>query len=455
MASGRRTLRLQSRVTLFFSLTALATTVALAVVTYAIARRFLVDQRASVARTQAFSNAKVVNDQLTTKPAVVGDVVARLRTEGDGFALLTLPEGEFLSDNRFPASAVPAGLVRLVGEHTSGQQFYALDGRPYLAVGVYLAGFDATYIEAFPLADTERTLRAIATAMAVGALATTILAAGFGRAVSRRVLQPLSQLSTAAGQIASGGLDSRMPDQPDPDLSPLVTSFNDMADAVQARIEREERFASDVSHELRSPITALAAAVDVLDGRRAELSDRGQQALEVVVTQVHRFDQMVLDLLELSRLDAGANEVHREPVDVGALIARITHRYGFGDVARTIDPRLTAPVAVDKLRVERILANLLDNALHHAGGPVEVRATPAGATGVQLTVCDAGPGVAPADRLRIYERFARGSTARHRSGTGLGLALVAEHAAAHGGRAWVDDRDGGGACFHVVLEDAR
>src|SRR4029078_691739 len=109
----------------------------------------------------------------------------------------------------------------------------------------------------------------------------------------------------AAGDTAAGGRDTRVEEETDPDLNRLAGSFNEMADAVQERIEREQRFASDVSHELRSPITALNAAVEGLDARRDHLPDRSQQALDVVVSQVRRFDAMVIDLLELSRIDAG------------------------------------------------------------------------------------------------------------------------------------------------------
>lgn len=235
----------------------------------------------------------------------------------------------------------------------------------------------------------------------------------------------------------------------DPDLDRLVSSFNDMADAVQTRLEREARFASDVSHELRSPITALTAAVEVLDGRRDDLPERSQQALDLVVSQVRRFDNMVMDLLELSRIDAGSTELHREEVDARELIARIAQRYGFGEVTLDVDESVPTMVRIDKLRFERILANLLENAREHGGGPVRVSAGMRNRTTFVLGVDDAGPGVARGERSRIFERFARGSAARHRVGTGLGLSLVAEHAHAHGGEAWVEDRPGGGARFLV------
>ena len=215
--------------------------------------------------------------------------------------------------------------------------------------------------------------------------------------------------------IASGGLDTRMPPETDPDLARLVTSFNDMADAVQTRLEREARFASDVSHELRSPITALSAAVEVLDGRRDDLPDRSQQALEVVVGQVRRFDQMVMDLLELSRIDAGSTELHREEVDMRR--ADHPHRPSLR-LRRHARSRSTrrcrATVQVDKLRFERILANLLENArrARRRSDPRVVVET-AGPQRHPLAVDDAGPAWPEVNGARIFERFARGSAARH------------------------------------------
>jgi signal transduction histidine kinase len=225
-----------------------------------------------------------------------------------------------------------------------------------------------------------------------------------------------------------------------------------MADAVQERIEREQRFASDVSHELRSPITALTAAVEVLDARRDDLPERSQQALDVVVSQVRRFDAMVIDLLELSRIDAGATDLNPEVVDLVDLCDRVSQRYGYGDLPIEVHRRAKREALIDRVRFERILGNLLENATTHGGGPTRITIEPSPVKkSVLMAVEDCGPGVAASERNRIFERFARGSAARHRIGTGLGLALVAEHAAALGGEAWVEDRPGGGARFVVRL----
>lgn len=444
----RRGLRLSTRVTLWFGLIALLAGAGLTVMTYLIARNSLIEQRSTAARVQAFSNARDL--QLAyAEPSQLTEVVRRLPIEPGGFAALTEPRLQTrigVGLEQFPLSlreAVIAG--------RSAQQRFDLDGAPFLGVGIHLAAHDAAYFEAFPLEDTERTLRLVLTALLVGAGITTLFATFSGWSTSRRLLRPLSRVADAAGDIASGALGARLQPADDPDLDRLAGSFNDMADAVQTRIEREVRFASDVSHELRSPITALTAAVEVLDARRVDLPERTQQALDVVVSQVRRFDDMVIDLLELARIDAGAAEVNGEIVDLAELCGRIAAASGHPDVPIEIDRRASASVWLDKIRFERILGNLLDNAAAHAGGArrISIEAGPDHTT--LVAVEDAGPGVAVSERERIFERFARGSAARHRVGTGLGLALVAEHSRALGGDTWVEERAGGGARFVVQL----
>ncbi|MFT4656876.1 MAG: two-component system sensor histidine kinase MtrB, partial [Ilumatobacter sp.] len=314
-------------------------------------------------------------------------------------------------------------------------------------VGVYVRRHDTGYFEAFPADNEGSTLTALLTALALGGLGTMVLATLFGFSTSRRLLRPLSRVADAAEDIASGGLGTRLEGESDPDLDRLASSFNDMADAVQTRIEREARFASDVSHELRSPITALTAAVEVLDARRADIPERTQQALEIVIGQVRRFDRMVIDLLELSRIDAGVTDLNIETLDIIDLTHRIAARFGSPDIDVDVDNRTPREIDVDKVRFERVLGNVIENANHHGGGALRVEVAPARNKMLRFAVEDGGPGVARSEQDRIFERFARGSAARHRIGTGLGLALAAEHSAAIGGDIWVEDRAGGGARF--------
>lgn len=431
--------------TLSFGIVALFAGAGLTAMTYLIARTSLIEQRASAARVQAFSNARDL--QLSFEdPVQTGDVFIRLPIETNGFAHLTEPR---LNSRVGASERFPDELRVAVAGGRSAQQRFEVDGTPYLGVGVYLAAHDTGYFEAFPLDATERTLWTILTALVIGTGVTTLFATFSGWSTSRRLLRPLRRVADAAGEIADGALGARLEPARDPDLDRLAGSFNEMADAVQTRIEREARFASDVSHELRSPITALTAAVEVLDARRDDLPERTQQALDVVVSQVRRFDDMVIDLLELSRIDAGVTDLHLEQVDLPRLCSNVAARYGYDDLPIVVHRRAPREAAVDKVRFERILGNLLENALNHGGGPIRLSIEPAGREGVLLAVEDGGPGVAASERQRIFERFARGSAARHRIGTGLGLALVAEHARALDGDAWVEDRAGGGARFVV------
>jgi len=445
----RRTLSLRTRVTLFLSLTALVASMSLTLLTYTAARNYLLSQRSAVARAQTFANAKAARDELRLGQTDLGRFITSIRNEDAGFALLYVGDTSYPQKVQYRQDSFPPDLVSEVLGGGSGQQRFQLRGEPYLAVGVSIRESNANYIEAFPLASTDRVLWVIGTALLAGSAVITLLAAALGWWTSRRLLKPVSRVAIAAGGIASGGLDIRMEPESDPELNRLAQSFNDMADAVQTRIEREARFASDVSHELRSPITALTAAVEVLDARRADLPERTQQALDVVVNQVRRFDQMVMDLLELARIDSGVSDVNSEELRLDEVVPRIAQRYGFGDVTIEVHPDTHQTLWIDKLRLERIVANLLDNARQHGGGPTRVSIESDRDQGLLLAVEDSGPGVARGERQRIFERFARGTAARHRVGSGLGLALVAEHAHALGGDAWVEDRIGGGARFVV------
>jgi two-component system, OmpR family, sensor histidine kinase MtrB len=450
----RRALRLSTRVTLFFATTALLGGIGLTVTTYLFARNSLLDQRTVSAEAAATDNALDLTRVLDEDRRTIEEAVFDLDTDPDGWATLVTRTGsEIPSRVGFSVDDFPDQLVETVARGQSGRQYFTdADGQPWLGVGLAIRSYDAKYLEAFPLDTTERTLRLLATALIVGSILAALLATFFGWSTSRRLLRPLSRVADAAGTIAHGGLDTRLEEETDPDLNRLAGSFNEMADAVQERIEREQRFASDVSHELRSPITALTAAVEVLDARRDDLPDRSQQALDVVVSQVRRFDAMVIDLLELSRIDAGATDLNPEVIDLVDLCDRVSQRYGYGDLPIEVHRRARREALVDRVRFERILGNLLENATTHGGGPTRITIEPSPVKrSVLMAVEDEGPGVAASERSRIFERFARGSAARHRVGTGLGLALVSEHATALGGEAWVEDRPGGGARFVVRL----
>ena len=456
---------LRGRMVLFFSLGAFAAALALSIVTFASTRSYLLSQRSEVAKRQAFNNAQLVRTLYAENPADVDQLIANIRSERGGYAVLHLDASDTESEYfyaqeplRFTQSNLPQELVTKTLQGGTGRQRFTFDSNPYEAIGVSIPSINAQYFEAFPLADVATTLGTIQTTLLIGVILITVAAAFLGSTTSKNVLRPLLRVTGAADEIATGGLDTRLEVEKDPDLEKLVTSFNDMADAVQQRIEREQRFASDVSHELRSPVTALGAAVDVLVSRREDFSERNKEAIDILASQVKRFDRTVVDLLELSRLDAGAGEDNVDSVHLVDLVTRIMSRHSFDQVelVQTI-PKLQNSgdlddaVMLDRRRVERILLNLLENARDHGGGATRVSLSCIDNYFV-LSVEDSGQGIALSERSRIFERFARGTAARLSTGSGLGLAIVQEHARSLGGNAHVENSPTGGAKFVVTIK---
>lgn len=446
-------LGLRARTLLSFGLIALVTSLLAGVATYSFTRSNLVEQRENAIRSQAFGNAQLMRTYLQTRRNDAGRLITTIRTENGGYAILKLtPQDAYYASDplRFTQDDLPTHLEMLVSTGKAGVQRFSHDNLLYQAVGVPLPAVGAEYFEVFTLRDTERTLGFILSALLAGLIVATATAIALGWFTSRRLLRPVSRVADAASDIASGQLDARLEPENDPDLNRLAVTFNEMADTVQERIEREVRFASDVSHELRSPITALTAAVEVLAARRDELSDRNQQAFDVVATQVRRFDRMVIDLLELSRLDSGASTIRLESVDLIDFLRRVAQRFGFGEVPIISTGVVHGEIATDRLRFERIVVNFLTNAREHADGPTRITVHGKAAT-YTLCIEDNGPGLPPDERQRVFNRFARGSAAKRGTGTGLGLAIVVEHAKALGGTVWADDNPLGGMRFCVEL----
>lgn len=282
------------------------------------------------------------------------------------------------------------------------------------------------------------------------ALTAALVGAGVGVWVGRRMLKPLRDVAEAAALIASGELDTRLPDSNDQDLSSTVASFNRMIDSLQRRIDREHRLFGDVSHELRTPLTTLTTAVGVLNRYRDDCPPRSRQALDLVTAEVEHLRRLLDDLLALARVEAGMHHGDMDSVSVGDLL---THT--LGDSYRpaallTVDDDVT--VLGRKLELERAVLNLLENADRHGRGVVGVTVRRDGADAV-VEVDDAGPGVAATDRDRIFERFATARSGRRSAtgGTGIGLALVAETVVTHRGRVECVERPGGGARFIIRL----
>jgi two-component system, OmpR family, sensor histidine kinase MtrB len=441
---------LRFRITATFAIGGLVISAILALVMYGIAERYLVRQRERTATRQAYLNARVLRDALRSPETDPDEALDDLQLPASSSVVLSADGRWYGTSVAVGRDSLPEGLRDLVDDGQPARQRLDIRDQPDLVVGVPIPAVDANYFEVFSLEEVESNLGVIRLTVLAGAAATTLATALLGFWVARRTLRPVQEVSVVAATIASGDLSTRLDARGDPDLEPLADSFNSMVERLEERIERDNRFVSDVSHELRSPLTTLATSASVLQRRRDELPERARTSLDLLVAEIERFERVVAELLELSRAEADSDALDLQPVRLSDLVLHTVTRSASALPLIDVEPEVAdTPVLADKRRLERVLVNLLENARTHGGGATAVTV---GRTDgrVHMAVDDDGPGVPERERSRVFERFFRGAVSGRRgttSGTGLGLALVQEHARAMDGRAWVEDAPGGGARF--------
>jgi signal transduction histidine kinase len=437
---------LRARVTAGFAAAAFVVATAMGILSYQLTRDTLVTNRERNAVRAAYADAAVVNQALvTTGPR---QVLESLNTGSTRRALI-YRDGHWYSRNANTSgsTSIPPSLLNLVTSGKTGRQRVITDNGSAVVVGIPLADGTGFYV-IDSLHELDRTLTVLALVLVLVAAGTTAAGAGIGWYATRRVLRPLTVVVRAAQEIAAGDVTARLDPAVEPELAALTTSFNHMVDELADRIDRDRRFAADVSHELRSPLQTLSAAASVLSRRSAHLDPRSAAAARLVADEVERFQRLVTDLLELSRADL---EVDRAPVDLEHLARAACANHNEDPDVVVVEPGTDPVWAVDRRRMEQVFSNLLDNARRYGGGVVAVRIGENSGTRF-IEVDDEGPGVRPEDRDVVFGRFVRGRSASARAdgdGTGLGLALVAQHVAAHGARIFVTDRPGGGARFRI------
>jgi two-component system, OmpR family, sensor histidine kinase MtrB len=275
-------------------------------------------------------------------------------------------------------------------------------------------------------------------------------------AASRPVLQPVRRLARAAQRMSGGDLSVRIQPRGRDELAQLVTSFNEMAAALEDKVAdlklmeaRARQFAGDVSHELRTPLTAMTAVVDILH-EHPGLTGDAATAARLVGQEVKHLNRLVEDLIEISRFDAGTVQLVTDETEVGNAVSQCLRARGWTSVSSAVPTELI--VRLDRRRFDVILANLIGNALRHGGPPVTVQARMQSGGQLAVEVRDHGHGLPPAAIPRIFDRFYKADTARARSdGSGLGLAIAWENARLHGGHIHAGNHPDGGAVFTVSL----
>lgn len=447
-------LSLRWRVAIAFGLGSLVITGVLAILTWDLTSGYMLRQRETGATAQAQVNVRLVDGALRTDPGGLTDLLKGLATDSDTTVLLDRAGGWLSSGRQIEPDTLPRPLLDSAREGVPAHQRLVVAGVPVLAVAWPVNSTDV-YVQLFPLTQLDRAFRFISTLLTAGVVASALLGVVTGLWAGRSALRPLTELTAAASRVAAGDLAARLPVRDDPDLASLARTFNDTADALERRVRQDAMFAGDVSHELRSPLTTMANAAAVLSRRRGELTGTAARALDLLLSEVARFQRMVVDLMDISR-DRLVDPEEGEIVDLGELVRNVAAvRAASG---ATLDVRRPGPVVRgDRRRLDRVVANLVENAERYGGGPVRIGVLQ-GHGRARIEVDDAGPGVPQQFRAQIFERFSRGGLAGRRGddgGSGLGLALVAQHVERHGGRVWVEDRPGGGARFVVEVPEVQ
>ncbi|GAA4686610.1 MtrAB system histidine kinase MtrB [Frondihabitans cladoniiphilus] len=403
-----------------------------------------------------------------------GTSIAILRTPGQ----TTAQTIQDIASPDFPTAALSSELRKATASNSSKLHFQPVSlatnagTQAGLAVGSTLqvptAGQYELYL-VYNLSDAQKTLAFMEQTLAIGSIALVLLIAVITYIVVRLVVGPVRVAAETSQKIAAGQLDERIPETGSDVIATLGRSFNGMADVMQVQIEQladlsrmQQRFVSDVSHELRTPLTTIRLAGDLLYDHRADFDASSGRTVELLHTQVDRFELLLADLLEISRFDAGAVELETEPVNVVRLVEdgviefepladeagstmQVDARGGFFEAE--LDPR----------RVRRILRNLLGNAIEHGeGNPIDV-VVDSDAHAVAIGVQDHGIGMRAEDAGRVFDRFWRADPSRRRTigGTGLGLSISLEDALLHGGRLDVWSEAGVGTRFVVTLPRVR
>ncbi|GAA0958462.1 HAMP domain-containing sensor histidine kinase [Kribbella koreensis] len=470
----RRRFGLRDRVMLAYGLLALGLSGVLALVTWSVVSNYLTNQRISSAIVETTDNANTLHYGLygltsscgpvrrlgqepacgtvvPQSPSMVMNLVEALPST-DTAAMLMHYDGAWYTVSA-KASDIPADMVESAQGGVKVDRRLEVGGDEVLAVGVPVGRPGEAFFELHPLNRLDNTLRTLKLTLILAAIVTALLGLAVGRLASTVALRPLAKLTQVAAAVARGRLDARLEAENDPDLGGLARSFNQTAAALEKRVIADARFAGDVSHELRTPLMTMMNSMQLIQNHRAELPTSVREPVELLGDDLDRFRQLVVDLLEISR-DDGGDQGSRELVRIGDLVRAAADATAGREITEVAPDAADLTMEADKRRLERVIANLVDNAEQHAGGCKGVLVQ-AGGKGVVIYVDDAGPGVPEADRERIFERFGRGTPGTppnpHRSGTGLGLAIVARHVEWHHGTIQATARPEGGARFIIDL----
>ncbi len=475
------------RVALIFVAAVVVTALVLALAAYFLTKSDQDGRALSDALNQSRQNLTVADSMLPPEPGSSDytALMAAFQIRGDFDTLVQVrsePE-PYVSGPNITGVAITPDLATAVADGRIHYQTVAVSGKPTIVVGSQLRSGALTVYFFFPQDKRLAALTRLRNILLIAGAILTVLGALAGYLLARGLVRPVRAASRAAAQMAQGDLDIRLPAGSD-EFGVLAASFNRMAENLHAKMldleagqARERRFVADVTHELRTPVSALVGEASLLKGKLetnpAACSPEIGRLVTLVNTDISRLRQLVDDLLEISRLEAQAADTVIEPIYLGSFLVQLVQAHGWSDAVRVavsdtarssgggFAPSEGPVVGGDKRRVERIVVNLVENALQHGAAPVQIEAhyqvtpDPRVDRMVEVAVTDEGAGI-PAEHLpHVFDRFYKTDPSRSSSrGSGLGLAIARENARLLGGDIIVANVPGGGARFVLTLPAA-
>ncbi|HVE91568.1 MAG TPA: HAMP domain-containing sensor histidine kinase [Actinomycetota bacterium] len=445
------TLRL--RIAAAFFVGALVVSAFVAGSTYALARTYMTRQRTDAVVGSSYNSLRYAREYLARPDHPLDQLVESLRARSNADVLVTDGRSPVVASVSLTPEAIPSELIRVVERGQVGYTILDSDPRR-LAFGSPIPSSNLHAYLVYPIDDLDATLGLLAQILFAVVAGAVLVAALVGLRLARRTIEPLRRASEAAQQVSKGLLDTRLEVTGRDELGVLASSFNSMASALRERILRERQFVSDASHELRTPLTALKTSVDFLADHADALPSRLRPVVGLAAEEVRSLQRLVDDLLELSRMEAGGVQPAAEDVDLGAFAVEVARRRAPGRPVYVTAPDDRCVVRTDKARLERVVGNLVENAVVH-GEARDIEIAVRRSVGwVSLEVADRGPGIPPEHVPRIFERFWRADASRRRgglAGAGLGLAIARENAHVLGAELDVESSKETGTKFTVRL----
>lgn len=460
MPRSRRRTRpggVRRRLTVAFVLVAAVSAGALATGSYLLVRQSRLAESLSRARIEADVDLGLASG---LKPSLSPHYLAsfaRQYEERRVHVVLAFPGQAGVASDSAVDPPIPPALHRLVAAGQLGYQRMPVDGIPYLVLGGKVPDSTAQMYFLFSEGQIRDDLAQLRDVLLAGWAVIVLLALAVGRMLATRTLEPVARASAAARSMAGGELETRLPAAASDEFGTWAASFNLMADALESKINalsaaqaRERRFTSDVAHELRTPLTALVAEASLLRQSLGKMPAEARRPAELLIADVTRLRTLVEELMEISRLDAGQEIVAATQVEVDSLIDGLIRAGGWRDVVALDGAGQGIVLWTDPRRLERVVANLVDNAVRHGQTGTRVVIGQQGGYAV-LEVADSGPGIAAEHLPHIFDRFYKADPARAGGGSGLGLAIAQENARLIGGDLTVHSGPSGGARFVLRL----